>query len=210
MSKRIALFGGSFDPPHLGHQALVDAAFEYLELDEIWVIPVGLPVHRQLSGRATAKQRLTWLAAMFAHEPRVHIVNWEINQAKPSPAIATLRRFQAENPNVIPIWLMGFDSFLSMPKWVEYPKHQMLCNLAVFQRNNHKSTLETNGWKTSPHIRQHTSPGHVTFINKALADISATQIRQKPELHQKDLHQDTCNAILACYASAEFNKERTT
>ena len=61
MTKRIGLFGGSFDPPHLGHKALVDAALQELNLDEVWVIPVGLPVHRQLSGKATPEQRLFWL-----------------------------------------------------------------------------------------------------------------------------------------------------
>ena len=203
MHKRIGLFGGSFDPPHLGHKALVDAAFEHLALDEVWVIPVGLPVHRQLSGKATPKQRLSWLATMFADEPRVRIVDWEINHAKPSPAIATLRRFQAENPTIIPIWLMGLDSFLDMSNWVEYPEHQKLCNLAVFQRENSKKPLEIEDWEPSGRINNDKTAGHVTFIEKSLPDISATQIRNNPKLHQQDLHQDTCKAILACYASDE-------
>ena len=210
MTKRIGLFGGSFDPPHLGHQALVYAAIQELELDEVWVIPVGLPVHRQLSGKATPKQRLAWLAAMFADQPRVRIVDWEINHAKPSPAIATLRRFQAENPSIIPTWLMGLDSFLDMPNWVEYPEHQKLCNLAVFHRKNVEKTLETVGWEDISTLNHGLAAGHIIFMNKTLPSISATQIRKNPKLHQKYLHQDTCNAILACYASDEFNEERTT
>ncbi|WP_051938397.1 nicotinate (nicotinamide) nucleotide adenylyltransferase [Ghiorsea bivora] len=210
MSMRIAFFGGSFDPPHLGHKALVDSALAQLNLDKIWVIPVGLPVHRQLSGKASPKQRLSWLSTIFADEPRVRIVDWEVNHTKPSPAIATLRRFQAENPNIIPIWLMGLDSFLDMPNWVEYPEHQKLCNLAVFQRENIKKTVETMGWKGTSTLNHRLDAGHVIFINQTLPDISATQIRNNPKLQQKYLHQDTCNAILACYASGEFNKERTT
>ncbi len=210
MTKQIGLFGGSFDPPHLGHQALVDAAIQELDLDEVWVIPAGLPVHRQLSGKATSEQRLSWLSAIFADEPRVRIVDWEIKHAKPSPAIATLRRFQAENPSIIPTWLMGLDSFLDMPNWVEYPEHQKLCNLAVFQRENMVKYLKTMGWKDTPTLNNELDTGHIIFINKTLPNISATQIRKNPKLHQKYLHQDTCNAILACYASDEFNKERTT
>ena len=197
----IGLFGGSFDPPHLGHQALVKAALQELKLDEVWVIPVGLPVHRQLSGKATPKQRLSWLASMFADEPRVRIVDWEVNQPQPTPAIATLRRFQAENTGITPVWLMGLDSFLGMPNWVEYPEHQKLCNLAVFQREYIKTPLETISWKKTSTLNHGIDAGHVIYINKTLPDISSTQIRKNPKLYLKDLHQDTCNAILACYAS---------
>ena len=202
MTKRIGLFGGSFDPPHLGHQALVYAALQKLELDEVWIIPVGLPVHRQLSGKATPEQRLSWLSTIFADEPRVHIVDWEINYTKPSPAIASLRRFQAENPSITPTWLMGLDSFLDMPNWIEYPEHQKLCNLAAFQRGSMENNLETMGWEKLCTLKHGLDAGHIVFINKTLPDISSTQIRKNPQLHQKDLHQDTCNAILACYASA--------
>jgi nicotinate-nucleotide adenylyltransferase len=179
----------------------VDAAIEHLNLDEVWVIPVGLPVHRQLSGKATPEQRLSWLTTMFADDMRVRIVGWEVNHTKPSPAIATLRRFQAENSGIIPTWLMGLDSFLDMPNWVEYPEHQKLCNLAVFQRKNVEKTLETMGWEDTSTLNHGLGAGHIIFMNKTLPDISATQIRKNPELHQKYLHQDTCNAILACYAS---------
>jgi len=201
MPKRIGLFGGSFDPPHLGHQALVQAALKMLELDEVWVIPTGLPVHRQLSGKASNQERLHWLGTMFAGDLDVRIVDWEIKQDTPTPAIATLRRFKAENPSIVPLWLMGMDSFLDMPNWVEYPKHQDLCNVAVFTRKGQKNTTKTMGWKPARYIKNMNGAGYVCFVQTDLPDISATQIRNHPKLHQQDLHQDTCNAILACYAS---------
>ena len=201
MSKRIALFGGSFDPPHLGHKALVEAAFGHLALDEVWVIPVGLPVHRQLSGKATPKQRLSWLASIFADEPRVRIVDWEVDQNTPTPAIATLRRFRAENPDIVPLWLMGMDSFLDMCGWVEYPKHQDLCNVVVFARKGQTNTTKTMGWQHAKAISDAQGAGHVLFIQADLPDVSATKIRHNPSAYPSDLHPDTCKAILACYAS---------
>jgi len=201
MPKRIGLFGGSFDPPHIGHKALVDAALQELNLDEVWIIPVGLPVHRQLSGKASPEQRFSWLNTMFSDDLQVRIVDWEINQHQATPAIATLRRFQAENPSTIPFWLMGMDSFLDMPSWVEYPKHQQLCNLAVFQRKGVKETLETDSWKVISSHQPLTKAGGIVKVSSALPAISATQIRQEPNKYQTHLHQDTCNAILACYAS---------
>lgn len=201
MPKRIGLFGGSFDPPHIGHKALVDAALQELNLDEVWIIPVGLPVHRQLSGKATAEQRFAWLNTMFGDDLQVRIVDWEINHPQATPAIATLLRFQAENPSTIPFWLMGLDSFLDMPSWMEYPKHQQLCNLAVFQRKGVKETLETDSWKVISAHQPLTKAGGIVKVSSALPAISATQIRQDPNKYQAHLHQDTCNAILACYAS---------
>ncbi|MCF6208069.1 MAG: nicotinate (nicotinamide) nucleotide adenylyltransferase [Ghiorsea sp.] len=201
MNKCIGLFGGSFDPPHMGHKALLEAAFPELNIDEVWVIPVGSPVHRQLSGKATSEQRLSWLNTMFADDLRVSIVDWEVNQAQPTPAIATLRRFKAENPDITPLWLMGMDSFLDMPNWVEYPKHQQLCNVAVFSRKGHQTSLKTNCWQLVGANQLLQQTGHVCWLDVDLPNISASQIRQNPQVHQQDLHQDTCNAIVSCYAS---------
>jgi nicotinate-nucleotide adenylyltransferase len=212
MPKHIALFGGSFDPPHLGHKALVDAAIDHLNLDEVWVIPVGLPVHRKLSGQATAQQRISWLQTMFEGESRVKIMGWEVNLAKPSPAIDTLTRFSTEHPSIIPTWLMGYDSYLSLPTWVAYPKHQKLCNLAVFNRQGINKPMDSSGWKALSlqawlqHPPQ--TAGHLVHLDAKLPDISASRIRQRPQQHEPDLHQDTCNAISACYASDSTSEKR--
>jgi len=212
MSKHIGLFGGSFDPPHLGHQDLVEAAFQRLSLDEIWIIPVGKPVHRKLSGQATAQQRISWLRTMFEGESRVRIMDWEVNLAKPSPAIVTLTRFSTENPSVIPTWLMGYDSYLSLPTWVAYPKHQRLCNLAVFNRQGINKPMDSMVWQALSlqawlqHPPQ--TAGHLVHLDAKLPHISASQIRQHPLQHEPDLYQDTCNAISACYASDFTSKKR--
>jgi len=76
MSK-IGIFGGSFDPPHLGHKALVEAALLELELDGVWVLPVGVPVHRELTSYISAKQRLLWVEKMFAGMEGVEVFDWE-------------------------------------------------------------------------------------------------------------------------------------
>ncbi|MDX8381576.1 MAG: nicotinate (nicotinamide) nucleotide adenylyltransferase [Ghiorsea sp.] len=205
MPKHIGLFGGSFDPPHLGHQALVEEALEQLSLDEVWIIPTGCPVHRNLSGQATAKQRTDWLQTMFESDSRVKIVDWEVNLDKSSPTIATLKRFQAEKPLNIPTWLMGLDSYLSLPTWVNYPAHQHYCNLAVFNRQGTNKAINSSGWKEILLQNWMQNPpqtaGHIVSLDVELPDISATQIRQHPHQHQSNLHQDTCNAISACYAS---------
>lgn len=181
------------------------SALAQLHLDEVWLIPTGNPVHRQLSGQASPTQRITWLEQMFADEARVHIKTWETASLIPSPTIATLRRFHAENPGEIPTWLMGMDSFLDMKHWVEFPAHYQLCNLAIFHRKGQKPCNITTPWREiSLADWQQNPPQHAGFrvmLDANLPDISATQIRLNPILHQHQLPKSTCNAILACYAS---------
>jgi len=212
LPKHIGLFGGSFDPPHLGHQALVEEALEQLSLDEVWIIPVGTPVHRELSGHASPQQRMDWLQSMFNDEPRVKIADWEVNLDKASPAIATLKRFKTKNPNIVPTWLMGLDSYLSLPTWVDYPEHQHFCNLAVFQRQGINKPINSMGWEELSLQGWMQNPpqtaGHIVSLDVELPDISASQIRQQPHQHQSKLHQDTCNGILACYASDSTSIKR--
>jgi len=213
--KHIALFGGSFDPPHLGHIALVKAALEHLHIDELWLIPVGLPVHRKLSGKATDTQRLDWLSEIFNDEEPVKIVDWEMQNSNPTPAIDTLRRFQKENQHMIPTWLMGMDSFLDLPNWVDYPEHQKLCNLAVFHRKGVKDDVITNTWKSIGLLEwQNQRPqlaGHMVCLDVDLPHVSSTHIRQNAKANKALLAQSNCNAILACYDSDLRNhKERDT
>ncbi len=212
MPKHIALFGGSFDPPHLGHLALVEAALAHLNIDECWLLPVGVPVHKALSGHASAEQRLTWLKQMFSHEKRVLIVDWEVNNPKPSPAIDSLRHFKARFPQLTPTWLMGADSFADLPNWVDYPQHQSLCNIAIFQRKGHETPIITNTWKevSIEAWQQQTplQPGHVITLQADLPEASSTAIRRDVLANKSLLSKSTCNAILACYASPLMKQER--
>lgn len=181
--KRIGIFGGSFDPPHLGHEALALAALEKLKLDELWIIPAGVPVHRELTPHVNAIQRLKWVRTMFEDQLRVRIVDWEVSQAAPVAAVETLRRFHDEVPDVVPLWICGADSYASMVTWVGYPEHRALCNVAVFRRAGEAEPKVHEGWNRVSHTDwmdgSETGPGHTVFINVELPDVSATMVRQK-------------------------------
>ena len=180
---KIGLFGGSFDPPHLGHEALVMAAIKQLELDEVWVIPAGTPVHRTLSGRADARLRLKWVQDIFSDVAAVRVVDWEVKQSEPLPSITTLRRFNAENQGLIPLWLTGADAFEGMCNWVDYPEHLKLCSVAVFDRSSCAASVERLDWKSAEVESwiqgEVNGPGFVICVDAGLPDISATEIRQR-------------------------------
>lgn len=169
--KLVGLFGGSFDPPHRGHVQLVEQALRQLPLDEVWVMPVGVPVHRQLSDCASVGLRLAWLERLFTGISRVKVMDWEARQTKPTASIDTLRRMVDEG--VQPVFLMGADAYAGMPGWVGYPEHRQLCSVAVFARVG-QSRPELSGWLKGDLA----TPGHVQWLQVDLADVSATRIRE--------------------------------
>ena len=185
--KRIGLFGGSFDPPHLGHEALVRSALTQLQLDEVWVIPTGIPVHRDASRHASGEIRMAWAEMMFNDLPNVHIKDWEVNHDGPVAAIHTLKRFRNDYPQIVPLWLCGADSFATMPQWVDYPEHQRCCNVALFSRMGEPPIVELSGWKamslelwqSSRESGHGLAPGHVIRLDGMLPDVSATLIRDR-------------------------------
>ena len=184
---RIGLFGGSFDPPHLGHEALVRSALKQLQLDEVWVIPTGIPVHRDASRHASGEMRMAWAASMFEDLANVFIKDWEVGHDEPVAAIHTLKRFRDHCPELIPLWLCGADSFATMPQWIDYPEHQHCCNVAVFSRAGEPPIAELPGWQAlsleqwqlSREGEESLGSGHVIRLDGTLPDVSATLIRDR-------------------------------
>ncbi|MBL4775136.1 MAG: nicotinate (nicotinamide) nucleotide adenylyltransferase [Mariprofundus sp.] len=180
----MGLFGGSFDPPHVGHMAVVQAGLA-MGLDEVWVIP-ALPVHRKLSGKTDGLTRFNWLQQLFEHEPRVKVLAWEISQSKPTPTVHSLRRFQAAYADCIPWLMLGADAWNDLPSWREYPAHQGLCNMLVFARQGDEydkpkahvgwQKLGVEAWASCG------SAGHCCELPVHLPDVSATLIRQQAAL----------------------------
>jgi len=208
VSKHIGLFGGSFDPLHLGHEALVRVALERLELDEVWVIPVGEPVHRKLSGQADASTRLAWAEAVFSDVAGVVVKDWEVAQNRPVAAIDTLKQFREQYPDVMPLWLCGADSFATMESWVGYPEHQQWCSVAVFSRIGQPAIEPFAGWKTIA-VEQWCSGGYgqaglMVSLDGSLPNISATDIRNRAR-RGKGLeglvNRRICEEVTALYGS---------
>lgn len=174
--KLVGLFGGSFDPPHCGHVALVRAGLTLLGLDEVRVIPAW-PVHRRLYADADA--RLAMVRAVFADWPQVVVSDCEIARGRPVAAIETLRQWGEEHPGSVPWLMLGADAWAGLPGWREYPQHLQWCNIAVFARAG-APMVEHPAWKPcrAGDMRNAPGPGHVVRVDAALPDISATRIRE--------------------------------
>ena len=127
MSLRIC-YGGTFDPVHEGHIAVAGFAQKMFDAD-VYFIPSADPPHRQ-KPLATAWQRADMLQIAIKHQPRFFLDTRELQRAKPSYTVDTLRQLRAEIGHEIPLaWLIGADAFAQLHTWHEW---QTLLDLAHF------------------------------------------------------------------------------
>ncbi|MDX1296269.1 MAG: nicotinate (nicotinamide) nucleotide adenylyltransferase [Sulfurimonadaceae bacterium] len=130
--KQIALFGGSFDPPHVGHLAIVDKALEQLDIDRLVIVPAYLNPFKTHSF-ATAEQRLKWLKRIYAGNPKIEISDFEIARNRPVPSIETVRHYLNEAENIYLI--IGADNVASLEKWYAYEELDRLVTWVVARRD---------------------------------------------------------------------------
>ena len=117
---RIAFFGGSFDPPHLGHVAIARAARDGLALDEVLFAPVGAQPLKPHGSTASFSDRVRMTELAIHGEPgfAVSYVDAPDAAGKPNYTLATLRRLRAELPGYAELFcLMGADSFVNLGSW---------------------------------------------------------------------------------------------
>ena len=131
----IAVFGGSFNPPHKGHLAAALAASRQLKPDEFLVIPDFQPPHKQLAeGSPEPEERLTLCRLAFAAVPNCTVSDLELRRGGKSYTADTLRHLRAAEPETELILLMGADMYCSLHTWYDAEYILRSVRIAVFQR----------------------------------------------------------------------------
>lgn len=132
--QRLGIFGGAFDPPHLAHVALVEAAMAQLKLDQVQVLPTGQAWHkpRQLSD---ASHRLAMTRLAFGHLPKVVVDEREVLRDGPSYTVDTLHELQDQYPQAQLYLLIGDDQRRSLPLWHEIDEIVRLAIICVADRD---------------------------------------------------------------------------
>lgn len=134
MTRRIGLLGGTFDPVHYGHLRSALEVREWLELDELRLIPSARPPHRDAPG-ATASQRLDMVHLAAADETGLSVDDRELNRDRPSFTVETLESLRAEIGDDVALFMVvGWDAFCSLPSWHRWDEILGLASLVVLQR----------------------------------------------------------------------------
>ncbi len=179
---RIGIYGGTFNPPHLGHITAARAVFELLKLDKLLLIPDSLPPHKSLpSGSPTAEQRLelTRLAGeQTGLGDRVETLDMELRRGGTSYTADTLEAIHALHPDD-ELWLLiGTDMFLTLHLWHEPERIVNLAGIAAFGRSE-ADTEELFAPQREYLYHRYPSARIFTLTVPGVVDISSTDLRDK-------------------------------
>ncbi len=119
MSERIGIFGGSFNPVHLGHLVAAQDVLEQMGLTRVIFLPAAQPPHKLSQARAPASDRLEMLRLAVGDDPRFEVSSDEIDRGGISYTVDTLRRFRARYPDAALYFLIGGDTLLELHTWRE-------------------------------------------------------------------------------------------
>ena len=136
-ARRVAFFGGSFDPPHLGHLAVARAARDALQLDRVLFAPVGAQPLKPQGSTAPFTDRLAMTQLAIAGEPgfAVSLVDAPSSDNKPNYTLETLRTLRTGLPSGGSLYcLMGADSFVSLRRWHGAAEIPFVASLIVASR----------------------------------------------------------------------------
>ena len=131
---RIGIYGGTFNPIHLGHMEAAKAAVKRLRLEKLYLIPAGLPPHKALGTDAPPAGKRLEMTALAAEELGGEALDLELKREGKSYTLDTLRELKKRFPKDHLFLLMGTDMFLSFQDWREPKKIAKLATLCAFSR----------------------------------------------------------------------------
>jgi nicotinate-nucleotide adenylyltransferase len=164
----IAIFGGSFDPPHKGHQLIVEKAIEKLEIDQLFVVPAYLNPFKS-SSLADASTRLAWCHTLFDPIERVKVDDYEIKEGKSTVTSQSVKHFNQRYH--VKYLIIGSDNLSTLTKWHEFEwLNETVTWVIVTRDDHHLDTDALNRWELLP----------------IEAPMSSTQIREEKDLQYID------------------------
>jgi nicotinate-nucleotide adenylyltransferase len=174
--RRLGVFGGAFDPPHLAHVALARVAIEQLELDALWVIPTGHAWHKTRT-LSPAEHRLNMARLAFSSDSKVFVDDRETRRAGPTYTIDTLNALKAEHPLADLFLIIGADQARALTTWHRWQEVAQSATICVAGREN--SSLP-DGEFAPPNALE----GGFLRLKMPLNPVSATAIRARVAHHE--------------------------
>jgi nicotinate-nucleotide adenylyltransferase len=216
--KRIAFYGGSFDPPHDGHLTIADKLLEVFRLDEFVFIPAFHAPHKKDKRPTSAFHRFAMLALATNDEPQIKVSKMELDVPERPFTVETLARLKNELPEAQIFFVMGADSWADITTWREWEKVLTLVNIIVVTRpayeigfdhvtdeirerivdlrNSGQQREAVVGGQNSI-LTDHRPPttDHIYITDAVQIDVSATEIRREIKENKQDWQTDVPPAV---------------
>jgi nicotinate-nucleotide adenylyltransferase len=131
---RIGIFGGSFDPLHMGHLVVAQDAKEKLGLSEVIFVPAAIPPHKQHLQQSSFEHRMNMLNAVLESELRFSVSDVEIQRGGISYSFETVCEFKKLYPDAQLVLIVGTDTLIDLHNWYNIDELLELCEVASFVR----------------------------------------------------------------------------
>jgi nicotinate-nucleotide adenylyltransferase len=162
--KKIAIYGGTFDPVHDAHLILAREAIETLGLDKVILVPAAISPLKKTAPVASGEIRLAMLQAAIKGEPKFEVNECELRRPPPSYTIDTVEEIRARECQASIFCLIGEDNVEQLPRWRRFVELEKMVRLVVLDRSGKQ-------------------PSHSYQLIHRRIDISATEIRRRVAQH---------------------------
>lgn len=184
--RRVAIYGGTFDPVHNGHLEVARRVLKLFELDEVVLVPACVPPHKRNANITSAFHRFAMLALATEEDQQLRVSTVELDAPELPYAVETVDRMK--NVSVRTFFLIGADSWSEISTWHEWQKLLTMCDLIVVTRPGYEINSITTSATELVDLRdvdqseigevlRHDSNPRIFITNVAMIDVSATRIR---------------------------------
>ena len=172
---KIGIFGGTFNPPHLGHIQSAWAAVQELGLDRLIVVPAGVPPHKALpNGTPSAAARMELAQMAFEDIPNAVVSDIEISKERPSFTVDSIEEIKRSNPDAVIFLIVGTDMYLSLESWKDAERLLGLAIPAVLSR----SASDNDKIDSFSQAIKKRYGASAKIVKNPIVEISSSQLRE--------------------------------
>jgi nicotinate-nucleotide adenylyltransferase len=175
-TERIGVFGGSFDPVHIGHLTIAQDAVEQLELDRLIFVPAAVPPHKQDKALVEGRHRFEMLQLATESNLSFEVSDMELQRGGVSYTFDTMTQIQFEHPGAELFFIVGLDSLVDLHGWRNADKLLELCTIVPFARGGEDPARVAEQIKLS-------EPWETRLMERLIRihviEISASEIRMR-------------------------------
>lgn len=208
-TRRLAIYGGTFDPVHNGHMTVARSVAQLFALDQVLFVPAYVPPHKRGTGISPALHRFAMLTLATGDDASFRISTIELDEPEHPYAVDTIASLQSQlGPETRLFFIMGADSWAEITTWHEWQKLLTSCDQIVVTRPGYE-LVEANGAavsdvrgmsedEVSALIEGHTER-QAFFTDAAILDVSATAIRAAARAGDGDALRESVPETVANY-----------